>query len=140
MNNTMKYIGKKEVQAERMNEYEAVQLGYARPNEDNHEWREGYHVIYPDGYHSWSPLNVFNAAYKLAETHIDRMIIESYELKEKIGKLEKFINSQRSMPSALKNEDKLLLQAQINAMASYYSILQIRLQREKLHLAEIALS
>ena len=139
MNNTMKYIGKKEVQAERMNEYEAVQLGYARPNEDNHEWREGYHVIYPDGSPSWAPFNVFNAAYKLAETHIDRMIIESYELKEKIGKLEKFINAQISMPSALKNENKLLLQAQLNAMASYSSILQIRLQREKVHLAEIAL-
>lgn len=71
------------MERKKFKEYEAVQLGYARPNEDNHEWREGYHVIYPDGYHSWSPLNVFNAAYKLAETHIDRMIIESYELKEK---------------------------------------------------------
>ena len=36
------YIGNKKVQAERMNEYEAVELGYARPNKDNHEWREGY--------------------------------------------------------------------------------------------------
>ena len=47
-----KYISIKEVQAEPMNELQAVELGYARPNEDNHEWREGYHVVYPDGYHS----------------------------------------------------------------------------------------
>ncbi len=43
-----KYIGTKEVQAEPMNELEAVELGYARSNEDNHEWREGYHVVYPE--------------------------------------------------------------------------------------------
>jgi len=24
----------------------------------------GYHVIYPDGYHSWSPTNVFENAYR----------------------------------------------------------------------------
>lgn len=72
----IKYIGKKEVQAERMNEYEAVQLGYARPNDDHHEWREGYHVVYEDGYHSWSPKNVFEAAYKKSETFLDRLRIE----------------------------------------------------------------
>lgn len=53
------YIGTKQVKAEPMNELAAVEKGYARKNEDNHEWREGYHVQYtnPDGstYDSWSP-------------------------------------------------------------------------------------
>ena len=40
------YIGKKQVKAEPMNELAAVEKGYARKNEDNHEWREGYHVQY----------------------------------------------------------------------------------------------
>lgn len=45
------YIGTKQVKAEPMNELAAVEKGYARKNEDNHEWREGYHVQYtnPDG-------------------------------------------------------------------------------------------
>lgn len=80
-----KYIGTKEVQAEPMNELEAVELGYARSNEDNHEWREGYHVVYPDGYHSWSPKNVFEESYKCAETFLDRLQIE-LRAKRKIRK------------------------------------------------------
>lgn len=62
------YIGTKQVKAEPMNELAAVEKGYARKNEDNHEWREGYHVQYtnPDGstYDSWSPKSVFEQAYK----------------------------------------------------------------------------
>lgn len=33
------YIGTKQVKAEPMNELAAVEKGYARKNEDNHEWR-----------------------------------------------------------------------------------------------------
>lgn len=40
-----KYISKKLVRARPMNELEAVNLGYARPNDDHHEWREGYYVL-----------------------------------------------------------------------------------------------
>ena len=41
-----KYISKKLVRARPMNELEAVNLGYARPNDDHHEWREGYYVLF----------------------------------------------------------------------------------------------
>lgn len=61
-----KYITKKTVLAEPMDERTAVQLGYARPNEDNHEWRQGYHVLYPDGYHSWCPKHQFEESSKPA--------------------------------------------------------------------------
>ena len=62
----IKYVSRKEVQAEPMNELMAVQLGYARDNTDNHEWREGYHVLYPDGYHSWCPREQFEKANRRA--------------------------------------------------------------------------
>ena len=65
------YIGTKQVKAEPMNELAAVEKGYARKNEDNHEWREGYHVQYtnPDGstYDSWSPKQVFENSYNVCD-------------------------------------------------------------------------
>lgn len=65
------YIGTKQVKAEPMNELAAVENGYARKNEDNHEWREGYHVQYtnPDGstYDSWSPKQVFEKSYNVCD-------------------------------------------------------------------------
>lgn len=122
----IKYIGKKEVQAERMNEYEAVELGYARPNEDNHEWREGYHVVYEDGYHSWSPKNVFEAAYKSSETFLDRLRLEAEELAEKQSKLKNFFGSEKF--KELPWEQQRFLEAQFGAMLSYLTILQVRLE------------
>lgn len=123
----IKYIGKKEVQAERMNEYEAVQLGYARPNEDNHEWCEGYHVVYEDGYHSWSPLHVFESAYKLSETFLDRLKIEAEELAEKQSKLNKFVGTEKF--KELTWEQQRLIEAQFGAMLSYLTILQVRIEQ-----------
>lgn len=80
-----------------MNELAAVEKGYARENEDNHEWREGYHVQYtnPDGsiYNSWSPKSVFEKAYQVAETPLDRMNIEYGEVSERYMKGLQFINS-----------------------------------------------
>lgn len=110
-----KYIGTKEVQAEPMNELTAVELGYARANEDNHEWRNGYHVLYPDNYNSWSPADVFNSAYKCADSFIDRMRIELEELQKRIEKIE-----QRE------NRDELL-DIQYNIMKSYENILMLRI-------------
>lgn len=31
---------------------------------DQKEGKDGYHVIYPDGYESWSPKEVFEGAYR----------------------------------------------------------------------------
>ena len=113
-----KYIGTKEVQAEPMNELTAVELGYARANEDNHEWRNGYHVLYPDNYNSWSPADVFNSAYKLADSFIDRMHIELEELQKRIKKIERREQSE--------NRD-VLLDIQYNIMKSYEYILMLRI-------------
>lgn len=65
------YIGTKQVKAEPMDELAAVEKGYARKNEDSHEWRQGYHVQYanPDGstYDSWSPKDVFERSYNVCD-------------------------------------------------------------------------
>lgn len=37
--------------------------------------RDGYRVIYPDGYSSWSPKEVFEAAYRLISQH-ERQLLE----------------------------------------------------------------
>lgn len=120
-----KYIGTKEVQAEPMNELKAVELGYARPNTDNHEWREGYHVVYPDGYHSWSPKNVFESSYKCSETFLDRLQIELEELKERHEKLCQFLNG----PSfyELTDRNKKLLIRQSVIMDLYIETLEARI-------------
>ena len=123
-----KYIGKKEVQAELMNEFTAVELGYARPNEDHHEWREGYHVVYPDGYHSWSPLNVFEQSYKCSESFLDRLLIEAEELAEKKEKLNKFMSTESY--KNLGYYERKLLEAQFGSMLSYLTILQIIISNE----------
>lgn len=117
------YTGTKTVSAEPMNEFDAVQKGIARPNTDNHEFRDGYHVVYHDGYESWSPKDVFEEAYKCSETHIDRMRIEYEELKERKNRLKNFLNSNASIDE----DEKGLLKAQYLIMCSYCSILSERL-------------
>lgn len=56
-----KYVGIKQVDAVPM----AVAATPQYPSMDGHpEGTEGYEVTYPDGYVSWSPKDVFDAAYK----------------------------------------------------------------------------
>lgn len=59
------YIGTKIVNAEPMTERE-FSVQYGRPSEpDSAVAREGYHVVYEDGYNSWSPADVFERCYRL---------------------------------------------------------------------------
>ena len=127
-----KYIGTKQVKAEPMNELAAVEKGFARKNEDNHEWRQGYHVQYtnPDGstYDSWSPKQVFEQAYKCADNFLDRLQIEHDELCERFNSLEKFLKKgfdhvveKTSLPQAS------LLLFQRMAMKSYLEVLEARI-------------
>lgn len=121
-----KYISIKEVQAEPMNELQAVELGYARPNEDNHEWREGYHVVYPDGYHSWCPKNIFEKSNQPAETVLDRMKIEFGELHERFHKLQEFIYGPKYRE--LPEHQQQLLYVQYTLMDALHTILMRRME------------
>lgn len=114
----------KTVFAEPMNEFKAVELGYARPNEDNHEWRQGYHVVYEDGYHSWSPANVFHKGYLPYHTWLDRLKVELTELDAKRVLLESYLEDTKEAKSSY-GRDLLVIQADI--MRVYSSILSLRL-------------
>lgn len=116
-----KYISRKEVQAEPMNELQAVELGYARPNDDDHEWRQGYHILYPDGYHSWCPKGTFEKDYHCAETVLDRIEIEFNELHERVCALERFRYTDAFQELPI--EARGFLQAQYALMDGYHSIL-----------------
>lgn len=58
------YIGCKIIKAERMDLdtfNEAFRKILPEPQLTS---KEGYHVLYPDGYHSWSPKAIFEKAYR----------------------------------------------------------------------------
>lgn len=87
---------------------------------------EGYLVEYPDGYTSWSPKEVFDAAYKCSETFIDRMEIELSELDDKISNLKSFIvNSGRFYN--MRFDVRELLTQQLDTMQKYSTILATRI-------------
>ena len=89
-----KYIGTKLVNAEPMTKGEAskknlLKSGIVITDEDASQ--EGYVVEYEDGYTSWSPKDVFEKSYRIAETFQDRLHIEEQELNDKIIKLNHFM-------------------------------------------------
>lgn len=67
MEGTLRYIGTKVIDAKPMNLGDYNQhRGWTIPaNED--PLKDGFLVIYPDGYQSWSPEEAFNEAYRVAD-------------------------------------------------------------------------
>lgn len=124
------YVGTKTVKAMPMNELAAVEKGYARENEDNHEWREGYHVQYtnPDGsiYDSWSPKSVFEKAYRVAEAPADHIKIQLEELNTRFAKGIEFLSNEGY---ALIYPTKALISAQVETEREYSYLLNDRLER-----------
>ena len=103
--------------------------------------REGYKVVYEDGYTSWSPKDVFEKAYKSIKTisdlkstkwfkigniptppHQERVVTEMLDLDKKIEALDSFILSNpiyKTLP--IGEQDRLVKQVQ--AMQYYFGIL-----------------
>lgn len=72
-----KYIGTKMVQAEPMTRGEYNKFkGWQIPENENPD-DLGYKVIYPDGYITWSPADVFNEAYRLCDSMSFGLAIEA---------------------------------------------------------------
>lgn len=81
-----KYIGTKMIYARPMtrgeyNEYR----GWTIPADENPN-DEGYLVGYPDGYESWSPLSVFEEAYRLTDGMNFGLAIEAAKMGERIAR------------------------------------------------------
>lgn len=89
---------------------------------------DGYKVVYEDGYESWSPKDVFEKAYKVAETFLDRLMIERKELAEKLEKLCLFADSSKFMDVVKDENQRELLIKQRDYMAEYLNILNQRIK------------
>ena len=124
-----KYIGTKQVEAEPMTMGEAYKrnlLQTGRVPNDSEKDNPGFYVRYQDGYESWSPAETFCKAYKLADTPLDRLIIEYQELMDKINKLEKFLSSEGF--DSLNYKMRTLLDKQYQVMTEYSLILKERIE------------
>ena len=89
---------------------------------------DGYKVVYEDGYESWSPKDVFEKAYKVAETFLDRLMIERKELAEKLEKLCLFTDSPKFMDVVKDENQRELLIKQRDYMGEYLNILNQRIE------------
>ena len=128
------YIGTKMVKAEPMAKSAAVTKGWARPSSEGNEDVPGYHVQYtnPDGstYDSWSPKEVFEKSYQIAEDFKDRLEIEFKELRIRLMKLHKFIqdNGFANIAKKIGPEQGSLLLSQYHGMSLYFDALKARLE------------
>lgn len=124
------YTGTKTVKAEPMTYGEAHEKGLIHDDAFVEELseRDGYHVVYSDGYESWSPVEVFEDAYKLSETPLNRLNIEIADLKQRADKLGAFIFNKNDGKDflALPLGTRAFLIAQFNTMCAYLNLAALR--------------
>lgn len=138
------FVGTKVIHAQPMDRAAYNYLrGWALPADENGE-DEGYLVEYPDqpantliyqGYVSWSPKDVFESAYEKIDlkgegsvggmTWEARLEIEATELKERIDKLQAFMEG--DLFTSIPESARSVLADQKQVMDTYYSILSLRL-------------
>lgn len=125
-----KYIGTKSVEAVPMELGEYINKGGCNPYKDgtHKDDEQGYLVKYEDGYESWSPKDVFEKAYKPADTFLDRLYIEDTELKEKYNKCNAFVDSDKFREIIKEDYPAFLLYLQREAMGSYLGTLHNRIE------------
>lgn len=128
-----KYIGKKSIMASPMSKSDAERVLNRKLSEAK-GGEEGYLVEYEDGYLSWSPKETFEAAYKISETHLDRLLIESEELKQRTSKLRAFILSNDFYKLNKESQDLLMQQYHVMFEYSLLLIKRIHLERHRISL------
>lgn len=91
--------------------------------------KDGYKVVYEDGYESWSPKDVFEEAYKPSDTVLDRLKIERNELKERIEKIEALLENgiNEVVKKAGGVPQAVLLILQDSYMVTYLKVLETRI-------------
>ena len=114
-----------------MKTYIGTKIVQAAPAKGIMSGNDGYAVVYPDGYKSWSPKDVFEAAYVEMrdvtglEPHQVRVVGEKAELDHKRAKLIAFIRSPGF--EALTAADKSRLTRQLMHMDEYSAVLGERI-------------
>lgn len=125
-----KYIGTKEIKAEPMNLGEFVKITgrnpYANASDMHADDEEGYIVEYEDGYRSWSPKDVFEKAYKVADTFLDRIHIERDELSLRYNRAQDFCFSSKFKD--LPSNERQAFEVQLDLMRKYLSVLDARIR------------
>ncbi|MCM1079116.1 MAG: hypothetical protein NC344_05745 [Bacteroidales bacterium] len=107
-----------------MTYHEAGQKGLIREYKKDVKEQYGYRVQYADGYESWSPAEPFEASYKVAETHIERMKLELAELSDKISKATKAMFN----VDLLDKSQRAALRRQLKPMLEYAGVLLWRIE------------
>lgn len=129
-----KYIGTKQIEAAPMTLGEFIEKTGRNPYEKDcamhNDAQEGYLVKYEDGYESWSPKDVFEKAYNVAENHVDRMLIEQADLVDKLEKGTSFLNAPNFREIVKSDYQAMMLYLQLCAMRNYNEALSNRLYEQ----------
>lgn len=119
-----RYIGIKHIEAEPMtmgSAYERGLLKAGKVPKDVEKNNAGYHARYEDGYESWYSAEPFEKVYRVADTPLERILIECEYLTVKTENLRSFINSSKF--DTLDISMKALLQAKVDTMTDYQYLL-----------------
>ena len=124
-----KYIGTKEVSATPAWQIDGTVYPKDGVVPESMNRKDGYKVVYEDGYESWSPKDVFEKAYKPSDTVLDRLKIERDELKERMEKIEALLGN--GIYEVVKKEggipQAVLLILQDSYMTIYLKVLETRI-------------
>lgn len=123
------YIGTKTINAKPMTRAEYnIYRDWELPSNENGD-DEGYLVEYVDGgtanhpdhsgYISWSPKDVFDRTYKIAETSADRLRIQIQELVEKMDEIELMSASKVEVLKGSQDKVNELIKIQKECMVQY---------------------
>lgn len=125
-----KYIGTKQIEAEPMTMGDAYRRGLLHagrvPNESEKS-KAGYYVKYDNGYESWSPKDVFEQSYRVADTFLDRLRIERDELHDRYVKAKNYLSSPLA-EKLLTPREKGSLAAQVEFMRQYLLCVEERIK------------
>lgn len=125
-----KYIGTKQIEAEPMTMGEAYRRGLLHagrvPNKSEKS-KAGYYVRYENGYESWSPADVFEQSYRVADTSLDSQRIERDELHDRYVKAKNYLSSPLA-EKQLTPREKGSLAAQVEFMRQYLLCVEERIK------------
>lgn len=125
-----KYIGTKQIEAEPMTMGEAYRRGLlhaGRVPSESEKSKAGYYVKYDNGYESWSPKDVFEQSYRVADTYLDRLRIERDELHDRYVKAKNYLSSPLA-EKQLTPREKGSLAAQVEFMRQYLFCVEERIK------------
>ena len=125
-----KYIGTKQIEAEPMTMGEAYRRGLlhaGRVPSESEKSKDGYYVKYDNGYESWSPKDVFEQSYRVADTFLDRLRIERDELHDRYVKAKNYLSSPLA-EKQLTPREKGSLAAQVEFMRQYLFCVEERIK------------